>query len=45
LVTTTNENRVETSTAPIGFVIGSGIAGGNMLVASAANNKFKSELL
>ncbi len=34
-----------TSSTPIGLVVGPGIAGGNMIAASSANKKFKTELL
>ncbi|WP_240905194.1 hypothetical protein [Flagellimonas oceani] len=36
---------VETSSTPIGLVLGPGIAGGNMIVAGSANKKLKTELL
>jgi len=35
----------ETSSTPIGLVIGPGLAGGNMIAASSANKKFKTDLL
>jgi hypothetical protein len=41
---TTNGFRETTSSTPIGLVIGPAIAGGNMIVAGSANNKFKEEL-
>ncbi|ANQ51337.1 hypothetical protein MY04_3993 [Flammeovirga sp. MY04] len=43
--TTTDSNgRTESSSFPIGLIIGPGIAGGNMITAGNANAKFKSEL-
>jgi len=39
-----SQNGVQTSSLSIGYVIGPGIAGGNMLVAATANGKFKDEL-
>lgn len=42
---TTGSNGQETSSTPIGLVVGPGLAGGNMIVASSANKKFKTELL
>jgi len=36
---------VETNTFPAGLIVGPGLAIGNMVVASGANNKFKDELL
>lgn len=35
----------QTSSTPIGLVLGPGIAGGNMIAAGSANKKFKTELL
>ncbi|WP_127137806.1 hypothetical protein [Flagellimonas oceanensis] len=35
----------QTSSTPIGMVLGPGIAGGNMIAAGSANKKFKTELL
>ncbi len=35
----------ETSSTPIGLVLGPGLAGGNMIAAGSANKKFKTELL
>ena len=35
----------QSTSTPIGFIIGPGLAGGNMLVAGSANKKFKNELL
>jgi len=43
--TTSNGNRIETSSTPIGIAVGPGLAGGNMIAASSANKKFKTELL
>ena len=43
LTTTSNGN--QTSSIPLGYAVGPGIAGGNMLVAGSANSKFKEELL
>jgi hypothetical protein len=45
--TSTNSNGYteQTSSFPIGIIIGPGIAGGNMLAASSANKKFKQDLL
>lgn len=45
--TSTNSNGYteQTSSFPIGVIIGPGIAGGNMLAASTANKKFKQDLL
>jgi len=43
--TTATGNGIETSSTPIGLGVGPGIAGGNMIVASSANKKFKTELL
>lgn len=42
---TTGTNGQETSSTPIGIVVGPGIAGGNIIAASSANKKFKKELL
>ncbi len=44
-VTKTNGNRIETSSTPIGLIIGPAIAGGNMIAAGSANKKFKTEML
>lgn len=41
---TTNGSET-TSSTPIGLVLGPGLAGGNMIVASSANKKFKTDLL
>lgn len=45
--TDTNSNgfQEETSSTPIGLILGPGLAGGNMIAASSANKKFKEELL
>ncbi len=45
--TETNSNgfEEETSSFPIGLILGPGIAGGNMITAGSANKKFKQELL
>lgn len=45
--TSTNSNGYteQTSSFPVGLILGPGIAGGNMLAASAANKKFKQNLL
>jgi len=42
---TTTSNGVQTSSTPIGYAIGPGIAGGNIIAATSANNNFKAELL
>lgn len=41
----TIENGQQTSSTPVGLVVGPGLAGGNMIAASSANKKFKTELL
>jgi len=41
----TTENGQQTSSIPIGLIVGPGLAGGNMIVAGSANNKFKTEML
>ena len=43
--TNSNGFQEETSSIPIGLVLGPGIAGGNMIAASSANKKFKTEML
>lgn len=45
--TQTNSNGLqeETSSTPIGLVLGPGLAGGNMIAAGSANKKFKEEIL
>ncbi|WP_417369111.1 hypothetical protein [Gelidibacter japonicus] len=45
--TETNSNGFQenTSSTPIGLVLGPGLAGGNMIVAGSANKKFKTEML
>jgi hypothetical protein len=35
----------QSSSTPIGLVVGPALAGGNMLIASSANKNFKTELL
>ena len=41
----TAENGQQTSSTPIGLVVGPGLAGGNMIAAGSANKKFKTEML
>ncbi|HHB52241.1 MAG TPA: hypothetical protein ENK75_04260 [Saprospiraceae bacterium] len=41
----TAENGQETSSTPVGLVVGPGLAGGNMIAAGSANKKFKEEML
>lgn len=41
---TTNGVQETTSTTPIGYVLGPGLAAGNMIAAGSANTKFKEEL-
>ena len=41
----TTENGQQTSSTPIGLLVGPGLAGGNMIAASSANKKFKTEML
>jgi len=41
----TTENGQQTSSTPIGLIVGPGLAGGNMIAAGSANKKFKTELL
>lgn len=41
----TAENGQQTSSTPIGLVVGPGLAGGNMIAAGSANKKFKTEIL
>lgn len=43
--TNSNGFEEETSSFPIGLILGPGIAGGNMITAGSANKKFKQELL
>lgn len=45
-VTKTNTNGFQetTSSSKIGFILGPGLAGGNMIAAGAANKKFKEEI-
>jgi hypothetical protein len=40
-----NGFQTETSSTPIGLLVGPGLAGGNMIAASAANKKFQQDLL
>jgi len=42
---TSSSSTGEQNSAPIGLVIGPGLAGGNMIVASSANKKLKTEIL
>lgn len=42
---TQNGFQTQTSSTPIGLVVGPGLAGGNMIAASSANKKFKQNLL
>jgi hypothetical protein len=41
----TAENGQQTSSIPIGLVVGPSLAGGNMIAAGSANKKFKTEIL
>ncbi|MEL0653340.1 hypothetical protein V6246_18105 [Algibacter sp. TI.3.09] len=41
----TAENGQQTSSTPIGLIVGPGLAGGNMIAAGSANKKFKTEML
>jgi hypothetical protein len=41
----TTENGQQTSSTPIGLLVGPGLAGGNMIAASSANKKFETEML
>ena len=43
--TNSNGFQQETSSTPIGLVLGPGLAGGNMIAAGSANKKFKEEML
>jgi len=43
--TTINGNGIETSSTPIGFAVGPGLAAGNMIAAGSANKKLKNDLL
>lgn len=47
LYTTENQNgfQTQTSSTPIGLVVGPGLAGGNMIAVGSANKKFKQDLL
>lgn len=42
---TSSSNGVQTSSVPIGYALGPGIAGGNIAVSASANGKYKEELL
>lgn len=42
---TTDSNGQQTSSTPIGLVVGPGLAVGNMIAAGSANKKFKTEML
>jgi hypothetical protein len=42
---TQNGFQTQTSSTPIGLVVGPGLAGGNMIAASSANKKFQQNLL
>jgi len=42
---TSDSSGSETSSTPIGLIIGPGLAAGNMLAAGSANNKFKTEMI
>lgn len=42
---TTDANGQQTSSTPIGLILGPGLAGGNLIAASSANKKFKTEML
>ena len=42
---TQNGFTTQTSSTPIGLVVGPGLAGGNMIAASSANTKFEKDLL
>ncbi len=42
---TTGSDGQQTSSTPIGLVIGPGLAGGNMIAAGSANKKFETEML
>ncbi len=44
-VTKSDGNGTQTDSTPIGLVVGPGITGINMITASSANKKFKTELL
>ena len=47
LFITTGQNTInqETSTVPIGLILGPGLAGGNMIASGSANKMFKTEML
>ncbi len=42
---TSGSNGEQTSSTPIGLVVGPGLVGGNMIAAGSANKKFKTEML
>jgi hypothetical protein len=42
---TQNGIQTQTSSTPIGLIVGPGLAGGNMIAASTANKKFQEDLL
>jgi len=42
---TTTSNNMQTSSTPIGYVLGPGLALGNIVAAGSANGNFKNELL
>ena len=42
---TTGSDGQQTSSTPIGLVLGPGLAGGNMIAAGSANKRFKTEML
>ncbi len=44
-INTSDDGGGETSSTPIGLVIGPGLVGGNMIAAGSANKKFKEEIL
>ncbi len=41
----TNGTQEDTSSIPIGLILGPGLAGGNMIAAGSANKKFNTEML
>ncbi|WP_438962751.1 hypothetical protein [Nonlabens sp.] len=43
--TSSNGIQQETSSTPVGLVLGPGLAGGNMIAAGSANKRFEEELL
>jgi hypothetical protein len=42
---TTTSNGIQTNSIPLGYAIGPGIAGGNIIAASSANGNFKNDLM